>query len=284
MTRKGSAITLSLQDHHKEALQQIALDLGITWGDKPNISKLIEAIACRRFLVIPNSDWSSARIQALIAAQQLCIDAGKIAEAQTISELLISRSELTVPQRAELQQFLDQPPLPWREILDQQIRSQTPFRLNYYDAADRHFCFSVHHAQINLIEKRQYLQCWCAETANNQDLPELAHNRTLRIDRIPDAAITPLKAKWRSDLDTIAVEFHLFQNLAFAYTSKPHDMHNEFLPTDPPRRRIVRRVANTFWFFREILPYGEDCELISPDQLRQKFRAKVRALAERYDR
>jgi hypothetical protein len=40
MTRKGSAIPLSLQDHHKEALQPIALDLGITWGNKPNMALL----------------------------------------------------------------------------------------------------------------------------------------------------------------------------------------------------------------------------------------------------
>lgn len=283
MTRKGSAITLSLQDHHKEALQQIALDLGITWGDKPNISKLIEAIARRRFLVVPNSDWSATRIQTLITAQQVLVDTGKMIEAQTIAELLMSRSELTLPQRDALQQFLDYPSPPWRQTLDQYIRSATPFRLAYYDAADRPFSFSVHHAQINLIEKRQYLQCWCAETTGNQDLPELAHNRTLRLDRIPDAAITPLKAKWRKDLDTIAVEFHLFQNLAFAYTSKPNDSLNEFVAGAAPTRRIVRQVTTTFWFFREIFPYGEDCELISPAPLRQKFREKVRSLAQRYD-
>jgi hypothetical protein len=185
MTRKGSAITLSLKDQDKEALQQIALDLGITWGDKPNISKLIEAIARRRFLVIPNSDWPPARIQALIMAQQLLVDTGNIEAARTIVEILMSRSELTIPQRSDLQQFLDNPPPPWRQILDQHIRSETPFRLAYYDAADLPHSFSVHHAQINLIEKRQYLQCWCAETEGNQDLPELAHNRTLRLDRIP---------------------------------------------------------------------------------------------------
>jgi predicted DNA-binding transcriptional regulator YafY len=49
-------------------------------------------------------------------------------------------------------------------------------------------------------------------------------------------------------------------------------------------RRIIRPIASSFWFFREILPYGEDCELIAPDNLRQLFRAKVQALAAQYDR
>jgi predicted DNA-binding transcriptional regulator YafY len=285
MTRKGSAITLSLQDRDKESLQQIALDLGITWGDKPNISKLIEAIARRRFLVIPNSDWPAARIQTLITAQQLLIDSGKVEEAQAIAELLLSRNELTIPQRGALQQFLDNPPPPWRQTLDQYIRSQTPFRLAYYDAADRPFSFSIHHAQISLIEKRQYLQCWCEETEGSQDVPELVHNRTLRLDRIPEAAVTPLKAKWKSDLDRIDVEFHLFSGLIYAYRgADKQDQVNELINTSVTVRRIIRPIASTFWFFREILPYGEDCEIIAPESIRQIFHQKIRVLADRYDR
>jgi WYL domain len=283
MTRKGSAITLSLQDYDKEALQQIALDLGITWGEKPNISKLMEAIARRRFLVIPNDDWPPARIQTLLAAQQLFIDTGKMAEAQSLTELLLSRSELTIPQRAELQQFLDNPPPPWRQTLERHIRSQTPFRLAYYDAADRPFSFSIHHAQIRPIEKRQYLQCWCEETEGSQDIPELIHNRTLRLDRIPEAAVTPLTAKWKPDLDRINVEFHLFAGLVYAYRgADKNDQINELINRAVPARRIIRPVASTFWFFREILPYGEDCEIIAPDHLRQAFRQKIIALARTY--
>ncbi len=282
MTRKGSAITLSLQDRDKEALKQIAADLGITWGDKPNISKLIEAIARHKFIVTPNRDWPAARIQTLMNAQTLFIDTGDRQSAAMITELLLSRSELTLPQRSELQHFLDYPLPPWRITLDQHIRSQTPFRLAYYDAADRPFSFSIHHAQINPIEKRQYLQCWCEETEGSYDIPELKHNRTLRLDRIPESAISPLKAKWRSNLDTIDVEFHLFKNLAFAYNARSNDIVSE-LVGNPPIRRVVRQVSSTFWFFRELFPYGEDCELIAPDSLRQEFRKKVLALAATYE-
>jgi WYL domain len=281
MTRKGSAITLSLQDRDKDALKQIAHDLGITWGDKPNISKLIEAIARRKFIVTPNNNWPPARIQTLINAQKLLIDAGHQHDATILTELLLSRSELTLPQRSDLQQFLDNPLPTWRQTLDQYIRSQTPFRLAYYDAADRPFSFSIHHAQIMPIEKRQYLQCWCAETEQSRDIPELAHNRSLRLDRIPESAITPLKAKWRSNLDTVEVEFHLFHNLAFAYNARSNDIVSE-LVGNPPIRRVVRQVASSFWFFREIFPYGEDCELIHPENLRLEFSKKVQALAASY--
>jgi predicted DNA-binding transcriptional regulator YafY len=283
MTRKGSAITLSLQDYDKEALQQIALGLGVTWGEKPNISKLMEAIARRRFLVLPNDDWPPARIQTLIAAQQLFIDTGKMTEAQAIAQLLLSRSELTIPQRGELQQFLDNPPPPWRQTLDRYIRSQTPFRLAYYDAADRPFSFSIHHAQIRPLEKRLYLQCWCEETEGSQDIPELLHNRTLRLDRIPEAAVTPLKAKWKTDLDRINVEFHLFAGLVYAYRgTDKNDQINELINGPVTTRRIIRPISSTFWFFREILPYGEDCEIIAPASLRQAFRQKISALANTY--
>lgn len=52
MTRKGESITLSLSPEEKERLEQIALDFGQTWGDKPNISQLMRAIANRELKVI----------------------------------------------------------------------------------------------------------------------------------------------------------------------------------------------------------------------------------------
>jgi len=282
MSPKTRSINLSITEQDKLLLEQLARDMGKTWGESPSISQLVKAIARRQFLITPNNDWPPARLQSLINAQQLLIDTGKIEDARIITELLLSRSEPTIPQRSVLQQFLNNPPHPWRLTLDQKIRSQTPFRLAYYDASDRPFTFNIHHAQINPIEKRLYLQCWCEETDGSQDLPELAHNRSLRLDRIPEAAISPLKAKWRTDLDTIEVEFHLYKGLAFAYSSKPNDIPNETLAQELPVRRIVRRINSTFWFFREIFPYGEDCEIISPPEIRQQFRQKVQALSDRY--
>lgn len=65
MSRKGQSITLSLSTRDKTELEAIALELGILWGERANISKLVEAIARRQLLVLPNQDWTDSRIQAL---------------------------------------------------------------------------------------------------------------------------------------------------------------------------------------------------------------------------
>ncbi len=44
MSRKDS-ITLSLDDGDKEALENLALEFGQTWGEKPNVSGLLKALA-----------------------------------------------------------------------------------------------------------------------------------------------------------------------------------------------------------------------------------------------
>lgn len=45
MSRKGESATFSLDAADKAALEDIALQYGYTWGDKPNVSALLKAIA-----------------------------------------------------------------------------------------------------------------------------------------------------------------------------------------------------------------------------------------------
>jgi WYL domain len=283
MTRKGIAVTLSLQEKDKEALQQIALDLGITWGAKPNISKLIEAIARRQLLVLPNDNWTDARIAALDTARKILLDNGKDQPSRIIAELLVSRSEIKIPLRSELQNFLAQEKPTWRNIIDRHIANHKPFELAYRDAADRAITFTVRYATIESIEKRQYLQCWCEESTGNEDLPPLNHNWTLRLDRISDAAITPLKGKWHPGLATIPVTLHFHNRLAFAYESKLNDLENDWHPEQTKVRKVVRLVSSTFWLFREMLPYGADGEIVSPPEVVAMFRQKVAELSDRYN-
>ena len=133
-------------------------------------------------------------------------------------------------------------------------------------------------------ERRHYLECWCEETEGNQDLPELQHNWTLRLDRIPEAAIIPIRGTWRSQLDTLDVELHLLKGLAFAYEAKPIDVSNEWLrDRHPPVRRVIRRISNTFWFFRDILRYGEDCLIVSPNAVQERFQQKLQTLYHAYE-
>lgn len=283
MTRKGSAITLSLQDPEKAALSELAQAFGMKWGDnKPNISKLIKAIAKRELLISHNNDWSVERIQLLNSSIKALTDLGQTNEAQAIVQLLLDRAELTIPLRAELSKYLDPPPLPWRQKIDEFLFQHQPFRLTYRDATEREIRFTVLYGEIRLVEKRQYLACQCIESEGNQDVSGLQHNWFLRLDRIQEAIVTPLNKKWEQGLETILVEFHLTGRLAFAYEQKPIDQKVMDLEGDRPTKRVLRPVSSTFWFFREIFPYGEDCEIIAPAEVRDRFAQKVQRLAERY--
>lgn len=283
MTRKGQSITLSLQEREKKGLQQIACELGINWGNKPNISQLIKAIAMRQFLVLPNNDWTEQRITALNQARLALIDRGESQTALTIAQLLIEREELSSSLRQEIQAFIDNPPPLWRQEIDRYIRIQQPFQLNYRDAADRLWTFTICYAEIRFYEKREYLECWCEETEGNQDISALCHNWCLRLDRIPDAMTNAIERKWKTNLDTVEVEMHLFRGLAYAYNRKQADTVNEWLVDERQIKKVVRKVSNTFWFVREIFRYGEDCLIIAPESVRDRYMQKLKLLYQAYN-
>ena len=48
---RPEAITLALAPEEKAGLEALAQEFGILWGDKPNISGLIRAIARKRLIV-----------------------------------------------------------------------------------------------------------------------------------------------------------------------------------------------------------------------------------------
>ncbi len=283
MSRKGHSITLSISEQDKAQLERLALELGKTWGDRPNISKLIEAIARQELVIAPNHDWPKERVNALNRARTALVDAGEIEMAIAIAQFLLERSELTIPLRHELEQFVVRPMLPWRVEVQRFIRRQQPFQLAYQDAAERVWHFTIRYAEIVTHESRQYLDCWCEETEGNRDLPALMHNWCLRLDRITDAAVSPLPGQWRPRLDTITVELHLFHGLAFAYQSKTAiDQVNEWVTDLPQVRRVVRQVPYTFWLIREVLRYGKDCEIVSPEAVRDRLKQELEPLCQLY--
>ncbi|NJM99230.1 MAG: WYL domain-containing protein [Phormidesmis sp. RL_2_1] len=283
MGRKGRSVTLSLSDKDKERLEAIALHYDMTWGDRANISKLIEAIARQKLKLAPNHDWKPERIALLETARKLLIDAGKLEYARTLAKWMCDRSELTIPQRQELERFLQRDICPWRIQVERYIDRQQPFRLTYQDAADRPWQFTVYHARIVPRKDREYLDCWCEETDSSQDLPQLAHNRTLRLDRITDAAVSKVGGRWRLDLATLEVTLHLYGGLAIAYRTKQgRDVSVNWLDDQPQTLCVVRQMTSFFWFMRDILPYGADCEVIGPPPVREKVREGAIALVQRY--
>jgi hypothetical protein len=51
MSRKQESITLSVTSEQKAELEKIAASLGCLWGDRPNISALVKAIASHQLIV-----------------------------------------------------------------------------------------------------------------------------------------------------------------------------------------------------------------------------------------
>lgn len=284
MGRRGQSVTLSLSDSDKQQLIEIAQEQGMLWGDKPNISRLVEAIARKELIIGRNNDWSASHIKALQQAMRALIDTGQTEEARIVAQILLDRSEISIPLRNEIEGFLSAPLAHWRSQLDQYILRQQPFELTYRDAADRPLTFHIRYARIQLREKRQYLECWCDETEGNHDLLELRHNWTLRLDRISEAALGTIAGAWRAGLDTIAVEIHLLRGLAFAYQARPEDVTVEWRSEAVQVRRVVRQVSSTFWFFREVLPYGKDCVVVSPKTVRDRLRQELIEMIEGYER
>jgi len=283
MTRKGRALTLSVSDQEKTQLEQLALAFDQTWGDNPNISKLVKAIAKGELRLAANHDWTRDRIDVLNRVRNLCVDFGYLHEALVIAELLLERSEINLPLRQEIQAFVEHPSPSWRIEIERCILRQRPFCLTYQDAAERLWSFTIRHAKIITYEDRQYLDCWCDETEGSRDVEALLHNWSLRLDRIPEeAVISPAEGHWQPELSSIQVEFWLLNQLAFSYRSKTKaDLTNQWLP-DQQARRIVRQIHHTFWFFREVRRYGANCIVIGPEEVRHRFAKDAIAMARHY--
>ena len=45
MSRKQESITLSLSPEHKAKLEKLSVEFGCLWGEKPNVSALLKAVA-----------------------------------------------------------------------------------------------------------------------------------------------------------------------------------------------------------------------------------------------
>ncbi len=274
-------INLSLKQRDKDHLQELAAAFGFTWGDRPNISKLMEAIARRKVLLTKNHDWSQEQIRALNQARTLLVDAGFLQEALALAHILLERSELTIPLRQALSTFVESLTQSWRQQLELLIQRQHPFCLNYQDASDHLWQFHIHHAQIVIHERRQYLDCWCTETEGSDEIFDLIHNRSLRLDRITESVLLPLSETWKSALDSLTVTIYLFPPLAFAYTPRPQDLEDRWIDGGKIRQ-IQREITSSFWFFREVLPYAEDCEIIEPPEIRSRFCDHLQAMVKRY--
>lgn len=281
MPRKKETITLSIPPGTREQLEEIARSLGIFWGKTPSISGLLVAIASSEFEVSKPFTLNPTQVAALQQAIRLLIDSGYVEQAQNLSLLLLDRGNLELPLRQEILQQVSQPAEAWRTLVDQYRNNQQPFHLLYRNSQGENLGYTVRYAEISFEEKRFYLEIWCDETEdlNNPEFPELIHNRCLRLDRIE--GIAPVTGKWRQEgLDRLEVYLHFLRGLVKAYEAKPNDISNEVMGDV---RQVVRRVSNPFWLIREVLRYGEDCVVISPETVRDRIKQKLINLCRQYD-
>jgi len=282
MSRKKETITLSIPSGTKEQLEEIARKLRIFWGKSPSVSGLLVAIAQQVFEVGEPFVLNPPQVAALQQAIGILKDSGFIEQAQTISSLLLERGQLEYPLRQLLLQQVSQPTMEaWRILTDQFRQNQQPFHLLYGNSQSQDLSFTVRYAEIGFQEKRFYLNIWCDETEDviDPDFPELIHNRCLRLDRIK--GVVPINGQWRHQgLDFLKVYLHFYGGMVKAYEAKPNDISNEAMRDV---RQVIRNVSNPFWLIREVLRYGDECVIISPEKLRSHIKRKIIALGQHYD-
>ncbi|MEL7314141.1 MAG: WYL domain-containing protein, partial [Cyanobacteria bacterium J06559_3] len=199
-------------------------------------------------------------------AVKALVDAGRIEEAKSVITFLLDNADLTTPHRQSLMQQVSQPTEGWRIQLEQLIQDCQPFHLIYGKPNGESIEFTVRCAELIPYEKRLYLQIWCEEITDNKDLAALQHNRTLRLDRIK--GLVPIGGQWHGQFDHMLVEVHLLKGLVYAYEARPEDVEDRIIDQI---RRVVRRIHNTFWFFREVRRYGADCVVVGPADVRDRF-------------
>lgn len=281
MPRKKEALTLSVPPETKEQLEAIALRLGIFWGKSPSVSGLLVAIAQHRIDVGEPFTLNSTEVAALQQGIRLLIDSGYVEQARSLSQLLISRGNLAAPLRQSLLQQVIQPTAAWRIQAEEYINEEQPFLVLYRNPKGENLAYTARYAEISFEEKRFYLEIWCEETDDikNPDYPELIHNRCLRFDRIQ--SIVKTDGKWRDEgLDYLKVYLHFYRGMVNAYDPRPRDISNEVVGDI---RQVVRNVSNPFWLMREVSRYWEDCAIVSPDSVRDRFQQKLIALCRQYN-
>ncbi len=281
MPRKKETLTLSVPSGTKSQLEAIAQRLGILWGNNPSASGLISAIAQHTIEVGLPFRLSTTQVNALRQAIRDLTDSGHIEDAKSVITLLLDRGQLEAPLRQDLIQYVSQPIVGLRPQIDLCISQQQPFHLVYRNSQAEILEFTVRYAQVLFYEKRFYLQIWCDETEDSDDLPELKHNRCLRLDRIDNIqGIVPIQGAWRGQFDAILVQLNFYGWLVKAYEAKSDDIEN--ILVNNQTRRVVRRVSNSFWLIREVLRYGNDCEVVSPEGVRDRVKQNLLDLCSRY--
>lgn len=249
--------------------------------DYKSVSGFVQAIADGQ-VSLGRVTLSQVEQQTILAAVSALTKRAELKSARTLANFALNNLQMDEDLRSQLEQEINAISSPWIAQIEECIDKQQPFGLSYQDAAGRIWTYNVRFAGITWREKRNYLECWCEETEGNRDLSELQHNWSLRLDRIVDAAIVPLSGDWLGGLDYVDVEFNLLGGLAHAYSPRASDISTQWSSEQSPAKlQVIRRIHNTFWFIREVLPYGKDCVVITPP-VRDRFIDELQKALDNY--
>lgn len=280
MARQKEALTLSVPPGTKKQLDELAERLDYRWGDRPNASALITALAEGTLAVGAGLRLAEAEVQALVQAILALIDNGTTEHARVLMEFAVAYGDLEEPLRRKLLERLGDADDSRRKQIDEKIAARQPFYLYYKSARGTPYQFTVRFAQVRFRERRSYLEIWCEETEKSADLPGLKHNRFLRLDRAQGLSVVASGGIWRDDLDYVEATFKLLPALARDYEPDPDDLRTE---ADGDALIVTRRTASAFWLLRELKAHGALCEVLSPPDLRARMQQELRAAADLYD-
>ncbi len=156
-------------------------------------------------------------------------------------------------------------------------RNERPFTFTYSHADGSWEEAQAFYGEVVLHEKRLYLDVWVNEPDPHQS-GGLSHNRSIPLDQVKVIGETTA-GKWRNGLDRVAVTLQLAESLVMAGYEK---QFGEKITYTDGKIFTTRFVCNLNRLLREILPYGADCIVVSPDDVREKMRAIAKQMAENY--
>jgi predicted DNA-binding transcriptional regulator YafY len=188
----------------------------------------------------------------------------------------------------EIKEYLDIPIINNIKKVQEHLIKQQPFYFTYTDSKNNTESFTILYAEIATHNRQRiYLDCWCEEVEGSQDIEDLQHNRTFNLKKISNFTIVPAEdKKWKSSgLDSICIEMIFTKGLISKALEIKDTNQNKYKSINQLSARqvqVIQPITNTFCFFQDILRYKEDCVIIQPDHVRQKFYEIIQKMNDLY--
>ncbi|MEB3329429.1 MAG: WYL domain-containing protein [Candidatus Sericytochromatia bacterium] len=284
MQRNQTTLTLSVPPGTKERLAAIAARLGLRWGEQPSPSKLVAAVADGTVPVGAPLGLTEAQAGALLEALKALHDTGHVPEARELAPLLTSTGHLGPTQRMAVYAELSRSELPFRGVIEDAIASRTPVVFQYVGLKGTPSQYLARHLQLTIRERRWYVDIY-SDSKPSLDIPALANNRCLRLDKVVSAVPVLHAEPWVPALASVEARLRLYGTDARYYERHADDLDVGDLLEGPdtPEREVRRRVTFSWWFVRDILRHGGACRVESPPELVDAVASHLRQAVARYD-